>query len=218
MKYMCLIFLSLLTFTSCDNSEKLKIHEQKLSVAKVKKQTHLTDNLKSMETLLEEAKNDLENVNAFQIGRDLSTKNQQIADVNKRILYIETYITNIKNELAEIELTQTYDFQDDPKRTLEQLFESSKRRDFSNFRHLCDPYFEDDSKGEIFCLLPIFEFEDKESFAQNFENARIVGAPIMEGDRARYEVASGPDANKLVQIVLVKRMGNWYFFDIDGDI
>jgi len=218
MKYCFLILFALLTFTSCDNSEKLKIHEQKLSVAKVKKQTHLTDNLKSMEALLEDAKRELKQTNEFQIGRAQSTKDQQLAEVNKKIVYLETYISTIKNELAELEFTQTFDFQDDPRMTLMQLFLSSKRRDFSKFRYLCDPYFEEVSKGQMFCFLPIYQFEDKEMFAQKFENARIVGDPVIIDTIAFFEVAAGREANQLIQFTLVKRMDKWYFYDIAGNI
>jgi len=51
---------------------------------------------------------------------------------------------------------------------------------------------------------------DQNRFIQNFENGRIIGKPIIKGDKAEVEFAFGQNSDRLKKMKLIKRMGNWY--------
>lgn len=193
-----------------ENNKLLKQHEQRVNVGKQKKQTALRDALYQANQSLQRAKNSYAEINEFQIGRSQTTKDQQLGDARNQINKMSTYVKNIKNEIAELELNKTFDFQKKPENVIKHLFLAAKNKDFSKLRYLCDPYAENDSDTNGLCYTGMLPKSGQNRFVENFANGRIIGKPIINGDKAEVEYAFGQSSNRLEKIKLIKRMGNWY--------
>jgi hypothetical protein len=133
-------------------AELNKIHEQKVNLGKRKKITELNLMLQKLPKATEEAKQNINKINEFQIGRSSSTKNQQLQEATAQLNIIYDYGEKIKNEIAQLEYHKTSDFQKDPELVMKYIFDSAKKGDFSNFRNLCDPYGENDSDVNGICF------------------------------------------------------------------
>lgn len=194
--------------------ELYRVHEQKSNVGKQKKQTQLNDVLIQANTALTKAKKNYENAKVFQFGRTESAKDKQLTDALNQINILSSYIENIKNEIAELELSKTFDFQKNPENVVKHLFSAAKNKDFSKLRYLCDPYAENDSDTRAICYTEMLPQSEQDKFIQNFENGRLIGKAIIKGDRAVVEFAYGQSSDRLEKMNLVNRMGNWYFSGI----
>ena len=75
---------------------------------------------------------------------------------------------------------------------------------------MCDPYGEHDADAKSVCLVEMQPSEIQLQFIQNFENGRIIGEPIIQGESANVEIAFGPSTSRLETIHLIKRMDKWY--------
>lgn len=130
LKYI-LTFGLIITLTACgENSEKQKmvqnelaqreqakqnelkrIHLEKIEVGKDIQRRNLKNELEQLNGKLEKAKNDLKEIEEFQIGRSSSTKEKQVENKKSEIKLMEEYIANIEKEIPLINLHQTFDFQ-----------------------------------------------------------------------------------------------------------
>lgn len=90
------------------------------------------------------------------------------------------------------------------------IFKSAKKRDFSNFRNLCDPYGENDSDVNRICYAEMMMKKQQEELITAFENGRVIGEAKITGDRAEVEFAYGASSNRLEKMGMVKRNGLWY--------
>jgi hypothetical protein len=192
----------------------LKEHEQKINVGKLKKQTELKEMLDNMTQKLKEAKKELEKIKVFEFGRSQSTKDKQIYSARKKISNFESSIRGIKSEIAELEMHKTFDFQKSPKLVMEYIFKAAIENDFSKLRYLCDPYAENDSDVNGICYAEMLIIKGQDRFTSNFSKGRIIGDPIINGDKAKIEFAFGPSSNKLETMNLVNRNGYWYLSSI----
>ncbi len=190
--------------------EILKIHEQRVNVGKSKKLTELNDALLSTNTKISEAEKKYNNLKEFQFGRSQATKDEQLREVLNEINLASNYAKNIKNEIAELELIKTFDFQQKPEEVVKHLFFAAKNRDFSKLRYLCDPYAENDSDSKGICYTEMLPEAGRNRFIENFEEGRIIGEPVIKGDIAEVEFAFGKGSNRLEKMGLIKRMDKWY--------
>lgn len=191
-------------------NEELKIYQQKLNVGKKKKQIWLNELLSQANSALSKAKHNYKKVNEFQFGRTLTTKNKQLKEAQNKINVIKDYIKNIKTEIAESEMTKIFNFQNQPETVVEYLFIAAKNRDFSKLRYLSDPFSENDADTRGLCYVGMLPYSEQNKFIENFKNGRIIGKPIINGDKAEVEFAFGQGSNRLEKMSLVKRMGKWY--------
>jgi TolA-binding protein len=190
--------------------EQLRIHNEKIEVGKTSKRIWLGNTLNDIKEQIRSANDELEEINRFQFGRPIEKKNQQLAVQRKRIANLESLESGLEREIAQTHLFQNFEFQLTPKGVVQHMFECAKKRNFSTYRHLPDPYGECKNKIWRMSLMDIYPSEDKESFISEFSNARIMGEPVIKGDIAELEVAVGPQSNQLEKIRLVKRMNYWY--------
>ncbi|WP_130735478.1 hypothetical protein [Flavobacterium sp. J27] len=199
-----------------ENNEKKnelnKIHEQKLQVGLNKRRQKLNEYLDNAKNELKKAKEHLNSVNSFKLGRLKSTKEKQVFEASKKIYDIEKSIDGLENALSELELRQTFAFQDNPKSLIEYLFKSFKNKDFKNIKFLVDPYAENSNKVEYIYLLKYFPGTEQDKFLNEVSNCRVMGAPIIDNDKAAIEFAYGESSNKLAKMTFIKRMDKWYIF------
>jgi hypothetical protein len=193
-----------------ENLKVLKIHEQKSNVGKRKKITELNLQLQKFSEAMKNAQENIKIIEQYQIGRLKSTKERQLVEAYKQLSEIRVYGEKLKNEIAQMEYTKTFDFQKNPLSLMKYIFESAKKGDFSNFRHLCDPYGENDRDVSRICNIEMLPEKMKQEFKISFENGRIMGEAKIEGDRSKVEFAYGISTDKLEEMGLVKRNGLWY--------
>jgi len=192
------------------NNALIKEHEQKINVGKQKKQTLLREALSQANLSLRRAQDYYNRTNNFQIGRSQTTKNQELRKAQNQINEMSNYVKNIKTEIAELELNKTFDFQKKPESVIKHLFSAAKNNDFSKLRYLCDPYAENDMDSFSLCYTGMLPRSGQKRFIKNFENGRIIGKTIINGDKAQIEIAFGQSSNRLEKMNLINRMGYWY--------
>jgi hypothetical protein len=93
---------------------------------------------------------------------------------------------------------------------MKYIFESAKKRDFSNFRNSCDPYGENGTDVNSICYAEMLSKKGKEQLQKMFKNGRIIGEPIIKQNIAKIEFAFGLSSNKLEKMVMIKRNNLWY--------
>lgn len=193
-----------------EQKEKERIHLERIEVGKSKLKMDLTNELNRMKKVLEQEKNNLTEINRFQLGRPRSTKEEQLTAQNKKIAQITNYIRKLEEEISLTHLRENFDFQSTPVGVINYLFQAAKSRDFSKLRNLCDPYGENDKDSRGICLVAMQPKELQNQFIETFENGRIIGEPKIENETAEIEIAFGPSSNRLEKISLIKRMDKWY--------
>lgn len=187
-----------------------RLHLEKIEVGKDIQRRNLKNELAQVKGKLKEAKKELQKIREFQIGRSSATKDRQIEETQSEINLMQEYISNIEEEIPLINLHQTFEFQQTPKGLIEYVFSASKTKDFSKFRHLCDPYGENDSDSGGICYLQMMPKDAQKEIIERLENGRIIGEPNIDNNRASIEVAIGKKSDELVKINLVKRNENWF--------
>jgi hypothetical protein len=191
-------------------AELNKIHEQKVNVGKRKKITELNLMLQKLNKAIEKAEQNIRKIKEFQIGRSSSTKEKQLKEAKSQIREIRDYGEKTKNEIAQLEYHKTFDFQKDPVSVMKYIFESAKKRDFSNFRNLCDPYGENDSDVNQICYAEMMTEKQQANLKAKFENGRIIGKAKINGDKAEVEFVFESSANRLEKMKMIKRNGLWF--------
>ncbi|MAY22907.1 MAG: hypothetical protein CMC74_09020 [Flavobacteriaceae bacterium] len=205
------IILLIAITLSCGNSkEQEQLHLQKVEVGKSRLKTDLTNHLEELKEQLNLEKRELNQIKEFQFGRSSSTKAEQLQAQNKIIGELTQYISKVEEEIALTNLRETFDFQDTPEGLINYIFQAAKTREFNKLRNLCDPYGEHDADAKSVCLVEMQPSEIQLQFIQNFENGRIIGEPIIQGESANVEIAFGPSTSRLETIHLIKRMDKWY--------
>ena len=191
-------------------AKKEEEHQQKVTVGKKKKLSQLNEILEQASYTLRLADMELSEINEFEIGRSSATKDYQLRIQREKIRDIKSYIANIKNEIAELELQKTFAFQDKPEDVMKYIFEAAKKGDFSNFQYLSDPYSENDSDVNNLCFAEIKLEQEKKELSANFSNGRIIGEPKIQDDKAEIEFAFGRNSDRLEKMSLIKRNDKWY--------
>ena len=193
-----------------EKTELNKIHDQKVNVGKRKKITELNLQLQKLPMAIEKAEKNIKKINAFEIGRSSSTKENQLQEAKNQLLEIRNYGEKIKNEIAQLEFHKTFNFQKNPESVMEYIFKSAKKGDFSNFRNLCDPYGENDSDVNQICYAEMMMENQRAKLKKEFQNGRVIGKALINGDKAEVEFAFGSSANRLEKMKMIKRNDLWY--------
>jgi hypothetical protein len=190
-------------------AEQQRIHYEKIEVGKSTERTKLNKYLEQLKSRINTAKSQLNKINEFQIGRSSSTKQRQLNEQQTKINELLSFKESIEKEIAQTHLHKNHDFQQTPSGTVEHLIESAKKRDFSDVRDLVDPYGQFDDDVFNLCLVSMYPDADKEAWAKEFENGRIMREEVNE-DSAEIEFAHGAGSDKLETVKLVNRQGFWY--------
>ena len=193
-----------------EQMETERIHLEKIEVGKSINKTKLSNILDEVKSQLLTAKRKLDRINEFQLGRSMSTKQQQLSDQQGKINELESFISNVEKEISLTNLFNSFDFQLTPEGTVEHIFSSAKNNDLTKMRHLLDPYGEYDVDAQQICLVEMFPSDGQNEWRKEFANGRIMGVPIIEGDKAEIEIAIGNSSNRLEKIKLVQRKDKWY--------
>ena len=209
-----LLVLTVLTLNSCGKSEKEikqeKIHEQKVNVGKRKKITELNIQLQKLPEAIKKANSKIAEISRFKIGRSKTEKEWQLNQAYEKLSELYSYEKKLKNEIAQLEYLKTFEFQKEPKKILEYIFDSCKRGDFSDFRNLCDPYGENDSDINRICFAELLTKKQQKEFQNTFKNGRIIGETKFYGKSAVVEFAIGINADKLKKMTFIQRNELWY--------
>ncbi len=190
--------------------EKERIHKEKIEVGKSINKRKLKKIFDELTPQLQKEKKKLDQINEFQFGRSLSTKQQQLRNQNEKINELAYFIDKVEKEISMSNLFNSFDFQLTPQGTVEHIFTSAKSGDFSKMRHILDPYGEYDSDAKQICLVEMLPLYRQEEWKRVFENGRMMSDPVIKGDKAEIEIAIGSSSNRLEKINLVRRMDKWY--------
>ncbi len=196
------------------NAEKQKIHEQKINVGKQKRLVEFNEILQKYPSILAQAEAKINEVNSFHLGRSSTTKQKELNEAYSQLNEIRNSANNLKNEIAQLEFSKTFDFQKNPKTLMNYIFKSAKKGDFSNFRYLCDPYAENDTDTKAMCFIEMQSQKQKELIISSLGNGRIMGEPKIKGDKAEIEFAYGESSSNLDTMNLINRNGFWYLSSI----
>lgn len=190
--------------------EQQRVHQEKMEVGKSVRRSKLSNLLDQITKSLEKERNKLAQINEFQIGRSLTTKQQQLQDQTKKINELQLFKTNLEKAISNTYLHQPLPEQTSPEGTIRQLFLCAKKDDLTPLKYLLDPYGDFDGDAFALCLIEVYPQEAQQEWLANFENGRIMGEAVVKGQTATIEIAFGPSSNKLGTINLVKRMDYWY--------
>ena len=121
-------------------------------------------------------------------------------------------IENVKKQISFTHLFESYDFQETPEGTVNHIFESAKSRDYSKMGHLIDPYGEFDNSALEVCYVEMLTDSYQKQWLERYEKGRIIGEPIYSEnkDEVKFEIATGWNSDKIVGIVLINRLGDWF--------
>ena len=157
--------------------------------------------------MLPEEKKKLKTIDEFEFPRTSAEKDKQLHQQNQKFSKLSDYIIKYENELAQTNLRETFEFQNTPEGVVNHIFYLARNKDFSKFRHMCDPY-----DGTIFLsFMELMPAELQTEFADDYKDGRILGKKVAIGNEAQIEVVVG--TNRLEKINLVKRMDKWYVKD-----
>ena len=200
--------------TAKREAEQLRLHQEKMEVGKSIKMTKLKNLLDNLEEKISSEEEELSRINAFQIGRSAATKSAQIQEQREVLRKLEKFKEAIQFEISHTHLHQSFQFQMTPEGTVNHLAEGARSGDYSKFRYLIDPYGEFDQDVFTMCLIERYPEELKEQWKNKLEKLRVIGTPVIQGEKAEVEVAVGPSSSSLETIHLVKRMDHWYLQSI----
>lgn len=190
--------------------EMERIHKERIEVGKSINKTNLTKILDQLNLELKQERQNLSQINVFQIGRSTTTKQEQLDAQNDLILQLENSITKVEKEISNTNLFNSFDFQLTPEGVVEHIFTSAVNSDFSKMRHLLDPYGEYEVDAQQICLVEMFPNEGQKEWKNIFANGRVMSEPIINEDMAEIEIAIGSSSDRLEKIKLVRRMDKWY--------
>jgi len=196
------------------NAVILKIHNDRVEVGTAIKKTNLESILKKINAEIAEERQELNRINEWKLGRSPDEKARQVSNQKTRISKLEDISTNLEKEISKSSLSLTFDFQNSPEELVNHIFESAKKSDFSNMRHLIDPYGESKDGVMAMCYIEIASEPKRLDWINNFRAGRIIGEPVIDGDKAALEIAVGPNSDRIQKIQLIRRLDKWYFYDI----
>lgn len=107
-----------------------------------------------------------------------------------------------------------YNFQNDPVRVVEAVFEAARTKDYSVLSTLCDPMEENDEPTSNMCNVSNAPQERKKEFIAYFNKGQVVGEVKIEGNTASVPIKFGPNGELDEVFVLVLRNGLWYLGQI----
>jgi len=100
--------------------------------------------------------------------------------------------------------------QSTPQAAAEMVFSAARSGDFSHLKDLCDESLGPDGDSKDVCRVATGEDKMKESFKEYFSKGKVVGDPVIEGDRAEVKILFGPDGTKEETFKMGKKDGKWY--------
>ncbi|NRA11985.1 MAG: hypothetical protein HRT57_08545 [Crocinitomicaceae bacterium] len=105
-------------------------------------------------------------------------------------------------------------FQYDPIKVVEAVFEAARTKDYSVLSTLCDPLGENDDPTSHMCDVGNATKEREEDFIEYFSTGSVVGEVKIEGNTASVPIKFGPNGELDEVFVLVLRNGMWYLGQI----
>ncbi len=183
--------------------EELRIHQEKIEVGVEKLKMIFNNQIAQHKKAIEKADQSYKEIDAFEIGRSQETKDKQLLEHFEMVKRYRETVENLQMEYVEIPLHKTYEFQNSPKEVIKHIFYGLEKRDFDKFKHLYDPYLEGNEMALWLCNIKALPEYKKDEFYKDFQNPRIMGEPVLDGNKAIIEIAIGPSSDKLEKIELV---------------
>lgn len=211
-KLLPLLFLSI-TMIACKKmtEEDRLIHNQKVISGIEKKKKDLDKIIDNIDLQTARLSEELLDVQSFKIGRAPSTKQQQLSDVDARMIKLKHHKKRTEKLRGQLDLLHTtFEWQKDPKLVLEKLFEIARRENYGTAIFLADPYDENDSDIDGIAYIASHNKETKKQFIQTFSNGRIIGMPEIKETTAKIEFLFGPHTDRKETMNFVKRNEKWY--------
>ena len=100
--------------------------------------------------------------------------------------------------------------QSTPEGAAAMVFAAAKSGDFGPLKNLCDAALEPDSDSKMICEVPTGNDELKTKFKEYFASGKVVGTPVIEGNKAKVSVMLGKDGTKEETFNMAKKDGKWY--------
>ncbi len=97
-----------------------------------------------------------------------------------------------------------------PQGVAETIFSAAKSGDFSKLKDLCNAALDPDGDSKKICEVTDGDEKLKTSFKEYFSTGKVVGDPVIEGDKATVKVLFGPDGTKEETFNMAKKDGKWY--------
>ncbi len=101
----------------------------------------------------------------------------------------------------------TENSQESPRAVAETIFNTAKSGNYDALASLIDSEADSDSK---MIAQAAVDKKIQEEFKTHFKNGKIVGDPVINGDKASVNILFGPDGDKEETFEMVKREGRWY--------
>lgn len=105
-------------------------------------------------------------------------------------------------------------FQSDPVKVIEAVFEAARTKDYSVLSTLCDPMGENDAPTSNMCNVANDSKERENEFIEYFSKGQVVGEATIQGNTASVPIKFGPKGKMDEVFVLVLRNGLWYLGQI----
>lgn len=101
----------------------------------------------------------------------------------------------------------TENSQASPRAVAETIFNSAKSGNYDGLAALIDTEADNDSK---MIAQAVVDKKIQEEFKTYFKSGKVVGDPVINGDKASVNILFGPDGDKEETFEMVKRDGRWY--------
>lgn len=110
---------------------------------------------------------------------------------------------------TQIEVVST-DIQEDPVKIMQTIFDVAKTNDFSKLSGLCDPTGSGDGDTKSICNVGTQSPKAQNEFKEYFQNGKIIGTALINGNTASVKFKFGPDGTKEEEMNFTKVGGKWY--------
>jgi hypothetical protein len=100
--------------------------------------------------------------------------------------------------------------QSTPEGVAGMIFSAAKSGNYGPLKDICNPSLEPDSDSKMICEVPTGDSELKSKFKEYFSTGKVVGSPVIEGDKAKVSVTLGKDGTKEETFNMAKKDGKWY--------
>lgn len=100
--------------------------------------------------------------------------------------------------------------QSTPEGVAGMVFSAAKSGDYGSLKDLCDASLEPNKDTKMICEVPTGDDELKKRFKEYFSMGKVVGSPVIEGDKAKVSVTIGKDGTRAETFNMAKKNGKWY--------
>ena len=196
-KYIFVLF-TLLILSSCGKSkEEIELEKAKIELEKTKLEL-AEKTKKEEENKANEQKAELNKIHEQKVNVG---KRKKITELNLMLQKLPQAIEDAEQNIRKINEFQIGRSSSTKEKQLQEAT--------TQLREIRD-YGENDSDVNQICYAEMMMKNQQDNLKAEFENGRVIGKALINGDKAEVEFAFGPSANRLEKMGMVKRNGLWY--------